>query len=202
MILPSARFVADVMSNRHNAQILRRWPDLGLPQAWLVAGCLFQTVWNRLSGRPPEADIKDYDIFYFEPLGDPSGDEPAVDRSAERERAAQARADALFADLGITVEVSNQARVHLWYPAHFGKPYPRLHRVEDGIDRFLVPSTCVGIRPDGIYAPNGLASLYSGDLAMNPLTPHRELFEAKAASYRRRWPWLRWIEPNPPDVGD
>jgi len=28
-------------------------------------------------------------------------------------------------------------------------------------------------------------------LTMNPLVPHRELFERKAASYRARWPWLR-----------
>ena len=25
---------------------------------------------------------------------------------------------------------------------------------------------------------------------MNPLGPHRQLFERKAASYQRRWSWL------------
>jgi hypothetical protein len=25
---------------------------------------------------------------------------------------------------------------------------------------------------------------------MNPLKAHRDLFERKAASYQRRWPWL------------
>jgi hypothetical protein len=35
--------------------------------------------------------------------------------------------------------------------------------------------------------------LYGGVLTTNPLTPHRDLFDAKAASYRSRWPWLRVV---------
>jgi uncharacterized protein len=40
------RFVHDVMSNRYNRAIFERWESLALPDGWLVAGCLFQTVWN------------------------------------------------------------------------------------------------------------------------------------------------------------
>ena len=98
--------------------------------------------------------------------------------------------------MGITIEASNQARVHLWYEAHFGHPYEPLHSAREGIDRFLVPATCVGVRPGEVYAPNGLALLYRGVLTMNPLVPHRELFERRANSYRERWPWLR-IEATP-----
>ena len=175
------RLRADVLRNRHNRAILERWDALALPDGWLVAGCLFQTVWNLQSGRPPEADIKDYDLFYFD----------GSDLGEAGERAVQARADAVLADLGITVEVANQARVHQWYAAWFGHPYPPLASSREGIDRFLVPATCVGIRPDAVYAPNGVALLYEGILAPNPLTPYRDLFERKAASYRARWPWLR-----------
>jgi hypothetical protein len=41
-----------------------------------------------------------------------------------------------------------------------------------------------------LYAPYGLELLYEGVLGMNPLVPHRELFERKAASYRARRPSL------------
>jgi hypothetical protein len=176
-----ACFVADVFSNRNNAVLLERWDALALPDSWLVAGCLFQTVWNRLSGSAPEAGIKDYDIFYFD----------QHDLSEAGEREAQRRAEALFSDLNITLEVCNQARVHLWYESHFGHPYPRLRNSKDGIERFLIPATCVGMNPQEVYAPNGLELLYSGTLAMNPLTPHGPLYQAKALSYRRRWPWLK-----------
>ncbi|MDM0081851.1 nucleotidyltransferase family protein [Variovorax sp. J31P179] len=175
------RFLADVLRNRHNRAILERWPALALPDGWLVAGCLFQTVWNLQAGRAPETAIKDYDLFYFD----------AGDTTAAGEQSVQARVDAVLGDIGVTVEASNQARVHLWYESHFGQPYAPLHSAKDGIDRFLVPATCVGIRPAELYAPNGLKLLYEGLLTMNPLTPHRELFERKAASYRARWPWLR-----------
>jgi hypothetical protein len=176
------RFLADILANRHNRAILARWDALALPDGWLVAGCLFQTVWNLRSGRPPEADIKDYDLFYFD----------AADLSEEGERRVQARVDALLGDLGVPIEASNQARVHLWYESYFGHPYEEtLGSARDGIDRFLVPATCVGVRPGEVYAPNGLGILYEGVIAMNPLKPHRDLFERKAASYRARWPWLR-----------
>lgn len=177
-------FIADILTNSNNASILARWDALSLPDSWLVAGCLFQTVWNRLSGQPPMAGIKDYDIFYFD----------ACDLSAEAELVQQQKADALFEDLGITVEVCNQARVHQWYPGHFGHPYPQLQNSREGIDRFLVPSTCVGIHPGAVYAPNGLESLYQGVLAMNPLTPHHALYQSKAHSYQQRWPWLQKLE--------
>lgn len=174
-------FLRDVLSNPNNARLLERWESVRLPDAWLVAGCLFQTVWNLRAGQTPDAGIKDYDLFYFD----------ASDLSAQSERAHEQAVQTLFADLNITLEVCNQARVHLWYEAHFGHPSPPLRSSRDGIDRFLVTCTCVGVRPGEVYAPYGLAALYAGELAMNPLTPHRALYDEKAASYQRRWPWLR-----------
>lgn len=182
------RFLADIRRSRYNRAILEAWEELALPDGWLVAGCLFQTVWNLRSGRAPEDGIKDCDLFYFD------GD----DLSAEGEARVQARADRILGPLGVPVEVKNQARVHLWYQDWFGHPYPQLANSKQGIDRFLVPSTCVGVRrvagDDEIYVPNGLAILYAGVLAPNPLVPHLQLFRDKAASYRSRWHWLQVLD--------
>jgi hypothetical protein len=89
----------------------------------------------------------------------------------------------------------NQARVHLWYEADCGHPYPRLASARAGIDRFLVLGTCVGIRPDGsggyeVYAPYGLDDLYDGALRPNPLRDIGPLYQAKVDAYRARWPGL------------
>ncbi len=184
--LRSAHFITHVLSNTCNRAILAHWPTLHLPDGWLVAGCLFQTIWNLQSGRPADEGIKDYDVFYFDDS----------DLSERAEAAVQASVDRVLGHLGVSIEVKNQARVHLWYEEHFGHSYPRLINSRDGIDRFLVLATCVGVRPADveqgfeIYAPNGLHELYGGVLAPNPLTNHRELFHAKAASYQERWPWL------------
>jgi len=178
------RFVADVRTNRHNRAILERWHALNLPDGWLVAGCLFQTVWNLQAGAAPEANIRDYDLFYFD----------ADDLSEAGEQRVQAHVDDVLGDLGIVTEAKNQARVHLWYQDHFGHPYAPLASSRDGIARFLVPATCVGLRmaADGpeLFAPYGLPLLYAGRLTPNPLIDHRELFHAKARSYQARWPAL------------
>lgn len=175
-----ASFLHDVAQNPANASILARWDALALPGAWLVAGCLFQAVWNLRSGRPPAFGVRDYDLFYCDPH----------DLSEAAERRVQAHAQQVLADLGITVEVANQARVHLWYPQYFGRPCPPLGSSEEGIARFLVRETCVGIRPGACHAPYGLDGLYAGTLSPNPLTPYPELFERKVDSYRARWPHL------------
>lgn len=39
-------FLQDISRNAANRKILSRWQAFDLPNAWLVAGCLFQTVWN------------------------------------------------------------------------------------------------------------------------------------------------------------
>jgi hypothetical protein len=176
----SERFVADVLSNRHNRAILERWSELALPDGWLVAGCLCQTVWNLRDGRGPEDGIKDYDLFYFD----------AADLGEAAERRTQERVQAVLGDLGVRLDTRNQARVHLWYEARFGHPYAALRDACEGIERFPVASTCVGLRPGEVHAPNGLALLYEGVLTPNPRLPHDDLFEGKAASYRARWPWL------------
>jgi len=118
-----ATFIEQALRNPNNADILRRLPDCGLPDAWLVAGCLFQTVWNLASGRDPGESISDYDIFYFDDS----------DLSWAAEDKVIRRIEAGFADLDVAIQVRNQARVHLWYKAKFGPGYPKLRSSRDGI---------------------------------------------------------------------
>jgi hypothetical protein len=167
-----------------NRSILGRLPELGLADAWLVSGCLFQTVWNDLTGRAPTHGIKDYDIFYFDP-----------DVSKQAEDRVIRRCAAAFADLGADVEVRNQARVHLWYPGWYGIDYPPLVRATEGIDRFLANACMVGIKPAGsgtdVYAPLGLADL--ADMIVRPnRCPNFQAveYQRKAARWKQCWPEL------------
>jgi hypothetical protein len=184
--MTNIEFQACVMTNPINRDLLRRLPRLGLEQCHLTAGCLFQTVWNGLSGQPPEWGIKDYDIFYFDDR----------DLSWEAEDRVIRRVGEATRDLPVTVEIRNQARVHLWYRQRFGSDYPRLISARDGIDRYLISCTCIGIdvRTGDLYAPNGLDDLVAGALRMNPLNPKPDLFRQKAESYRQRWPWLEVLD--------
>lgn len=176
-------FIETMRLNPVNAAILDRLPELEkvAPQAMLVAGSLFGTVWNVQTGRPSTENIKDYDLFYFDP-----------DTSYEAEDAVIQRAAALFADLDAPIEVRNQARVHLWFNPKHGLNRPPLTSAREGVLQFLVECTCLGIDASGeVYAPYGLNDMQAGILKLNGLNHSPGLYEAKVRDYQRRWPWLR-----------
>jgi len=109
---------------------------LDLPGWRLVAGCLYQTVWNALSARPLGTGIKDYDVGYFDPS----------DLSWDAEDRIIRRVDDALGDFAGEVEVRNQARVHLWFEKRFGSPYAALSSTEEGIDRYATVAHMVGVR--------------------------------------------------------
>jgi hypothetical protein len=176
--------VEAVLCNPVNRAILERLPALGLADAWLVSGAVFQTVWNVLTGRPPDYGIRDYDIFYFD-----------GDTSFEAEDAVIRRVTASMSDVCRCVEPRNQARVHLWYRQKFHAPYPPLSRATEGIDRFLARVSQVGIRRAGescaLYAPHGVDDIAAMIVRPNHSSNFRaEVYDAKAASWKMRWPEL------------
>ena len=181
-------FVSVILSNPHNRIILERLPNLQVGECWLVAGCLAQSYWNWKSGNPLTAQIKDYDIFYYD----------QSDLSYEAEDRVIKRGDRLFADLNLNIEIRNQARVPLWFKEKYGIDYPSLHHVTDGISRFQIKGSCIGLtqgHEEGyrLYAPYGLDDTEQGVLRSNPVTPNPEGFLAKARSYQERWPWLKIV---------
>jgi hypothetical protein len=183
--MTETEFVAAVRSNPNNEAILTRLPALGLSDAWLVAGALFQTVWNEMTKREPGYGIKDYDIIYFD-----------VDTSWDAEDGAIKRARALFADLPVEIDVRNQARVHLWYEQKFTAPYPPLARSTDAIDRFLSRNAQVGISPSGtgrtVYAPHGFDDIVNMRVRPNRTANFRQdLFARKVQRLQSLWPNIR-----------
>jgi uncharacterized protein len=178
-------FLSLVLTNPYNATILERLPGLGLPDCYLVAGCLFQSVWNGLTGRPATYGISDYDIFYFD----------ATDLSWEAEDEVISRCATVFADIEAEVQVRNQARVHLWYPQKYGVECPPLMSSRDGIDTFLNQSSCFGIRaePDGtfnVYAPFGYEDLFALKVRPNLRRAVPSVYNNKTARWRECWPEL------------
>jgi hypothetical protein len=102
-----------------------------------------------------------------------------------------------FTAIPATVEVRNQARVHLWYPAKFGVPCDRFHTCEDGIDSFAVLTCSIRTRRVGTelrtYAPHGFGDLLDLVVRPNPTRPLRTIYEAKTRRWSEVWPSLRVI---------
>lgn len=165
--------------------VLEGMRDLALPDAWLVAGAIYQNVWNALTGRPPGHGIKDYDIAYFD----------ASDLSYEAEDAVIGRCAEVFAGLGAEVQIRNQARVHLWYPDRFGAPYAPLSNACESLKRYAAEAQMVALRIGDtreleLAAPRGLDALFA--LELKPARPVGELegFAAKCRRQKSLWPEL------------
>jgi uncharacterized protein len=182
--MDKSAFLAAAFRNPINKTIADELFQLALPDAWIVSGCLVQTAWNVLTTRAVDYGIADYDIFYFD-----------SDTSWEAEDAVIRHVQGRLKNLGVRLEVRNQARVHLWYPQKHGLPYPALQSSADGIDRFLTKNTQVGIRrtQDGydVYAPNGYDDVAGMIVRPNPGPNFSAAhYAAKAARWKGLWPEL------------
>jgi len=181
-------FLAAVLCNPAHEIIARALDDLALPDAWIVSGCLVQTVWNGLTGRAVDYGISDYDVFYFDPETSWAAEDAVIRTVAAR-----------LGDVGAPVQVRNQARVHLWYPDKHGLPYPPLRRSTEGIDRFLTRNTMVGLRRDGdgyeVYAPHGFGDIAGLIVRPNPGANFSAAnYAAKAARWKALWPELTVLD--------
>jgi hypothetical protein len=179
------QLAAALASNRFISSVLQRWPEVDLPNGWLAAGAIAQTVWNIAHRRAPEADIKDVDLAYFD----------ADDLSAESELGNEARIRCLFSALGVAIDVKNEARVHIWYEAKFGSPIPPYRSVEEAIATFPTTATAIGVRPQGSrlegQGPFGLDDLLGLVVRPNKAQITQAIYEAKVARWRSCWPNLK-----------
>ncbi len=180
-------FIDLIRANPVNVEILHRIPKLPLPQGMLVSGCLYQSVWNGLLRHPPTRGIRDYDLAYFDDS----------DLSYEAEDVVIKECARAFADLGVEVEVRNQARVHLWYEDHFGLPYLPLTHAAGSLEQYMSPCNAVATEPldnDSlkIHAPFGLDDVFG--FVIRPRGDGTEIstksYAEKTTRMKALWPQL------------
>lgn len=182
------------------ATILRASPDvmhvltgvraLGLPDWRLFSGAVYQTVWNAVTGRDPAYGIKDFDIGYFDPDTSWDAEDVFIRRAAE----------AFEEPFRSTVEVRNQARVHLWFEPRFGEPYAPLANTDEALERFVCSAFAVGVRLEAddsisVAAPFGLEDMFDMVLRPNPSRLLAKGWDRVTRSAEARWPEVRIVRP-------
>ena len=182
----AARLVAILRQSPNLMGVLTTARALGMPDWRVFSGAVYQTVWNHLTGRDLDHGIKDYDLGYFD----------GSDLSYEAEdvwiKLAAKTFKSPFCD---TVEVRNQARVHIWFPDHFNEPYDPLTSTDEALTRFVAPTYAVGVRLEAddqisVAAPFGLDDLFAMTIRPNPLRGLSPGFDRTVVSARNRWPEL------------
>jgi uncharacterized protein len=172
--------------------LLARWPDIGLADCWLAGGAVAQTVWNGAFALAPDHGLSDVDLIYFD----------ASDLSEAAEAYHEARLRRLFADVPVRIDVKNEARVHLWYAAKFGRALAPYTSTEHAISTFPTIATSVGVQParEGlrITAPFGLADLAGLIVRPNKMQITQNVYDAKVARWRPLWPGLTFVDWDAP----
>jgi hypothetical protein len=178
---------AALTRNRSLAELLARFDEIGLPDGWLVAGAIAQTVWNLAFGKAAEFGVKDVDLVYFD----------AQDLSPETEAEHERRLRGLFRHLPIKLDVKNEARVHLWYEARFGYPIPPYLSIEDAIASFPTTATAIGVRRHAgrfeCCAPFGLDDLFGLVVRPNQRQITQAIYQSKTERWRSVWPQLTFL---------
>jgi hypothetical protein len=180
-----ARFERVILASPILAPILREWEAIALPDCWLVAGALAQTVWNDSFGFEPDYGVKDVDLVYF--------DKSELSEHAEAEH--EARIRQMFSGQGVTIDVKNEARVHLWYSGKFGGEILPYTSTRHAITTFPTTATAIGVQPAGsellISAPFGLDDLFDAIVRPNKAQITPAIYVAKVNRWRAFWPGLR-----------
>lgn len=103
-------------------------------------------------------------------------------------------AAALFSDLDASIDLRNEARVHLWYEDKFGVAAQPFTSARGAINAFASTTCCLGVTstPSGVevYAPHGLEDVFALHMRPNPRLALQVVYEAKVSQYQRRWPSL------------
>lgn len=165
--------------------ILSEGPALELPGWYLGAGAVTGTVWNALHGFDPLHGIKDFDLVYFDPH----------DLSGSAEKAVEQRVSRHFRQLGVHVDVTNEARVHLWYRERFGRTIRPYRSAEHAISSWPTTASSIGVRDDAdgfaVCAPFGMHDLFTLIVRPNKVIIDESVYRAKVARWRAQWPLLK-----------
>lgn len=180
------RLLSVLKENKFLYSVLEGCERLGIPNYYLGAGCISQSVWNSLNHLDLMHGIADIDFVYFDP-----------DTSYEKEDATIKKVKSRFADSPIEIDVKNEARVHLWYKNHFGheiRPYVSL---EDAIDTWPTTATAIGVRLENgklvVYAPFGVKDMFQQILRPNKIQISKDIYEEKCRKWLAKWPTLTVI---------
>lgn len=181
-----ARLVEIIRADPGLMHVLKGIREQQLPDWRIFSGAVYQSVWNALTGRPAGYGVRDYDVGYFDP-----------DTSWDAEDVIIKRVAAAFEEpFRSTVEVRNQARVPIWFPAHFGEPYEPLSGTDEALARFVAPAFAVGVRLEAddtisVASPLGLEDVFALTLRPNPHRGIARDWDRVIERARARWPELR-----------
>ena len=182
-------FVSILKQNKDLMTILDYIYELNLPNFYIAAGSVFQTIWNYYDNKPLNFGIKDIDIIYYD----------SNNLSKEVEKELEGKIIEHFKELNYKFDVHNEARMHLWKKEKENKNINQYKNSEDAIDHWIATVHSIGITKENdnikVYAPYGLSDIFSRTIRpIKHKDNSKELYDKKVASWQKRFEKLNIIE--------
>ncbi|MCI8362185.1 MAG: nucleotidyltransferase family protein [Clostridia bacterium] len=159
--------------------------SLNLPNFYIAAGAVFQTIWNYYDNKPLNYNIKDIDIIYYD----------SNNLSKEHEKKLEYSISQYFRDMNYEFDVHNEARMHLWKKENIDQ----YKNSEDAINQWIATVHAIGITKKNnnieIYAPYGLSDIFSRTVRpIKHKANSEELYNKKVTTWGKRFDNLNIIE--------
>ena len=171
--------------------VLNYIEKLKIPNFYIAAGSVFQTIWNYYDNNDLNYNIKDIDVIYYN----------SSDLSVETDIKYYNLINKYCESKKYTyeIDVSNEARMHLWKKEKYNIDVEPYINSEDAIDKWIATVHAVGItKVDNkikVYAPYGLSDIFSKTI--RPIKHKyntKEIYDKKASSWNERFNNLKIIE--------
>lgn len=164
---------------------------LQLPNFYIAAGSIFQTIWNYQDGRDLNYEIKDLDVIYY------NSEDLSIDTDMKYYEMIQEYARSH--NISYEVDISNEARMHLWKEKKEGGKVLPYKNSEDAIDRWIATVHAIGITLEGgsikVYAPYGLSDIFSRTIRpIKHSGNSKELYNKKVNDWKKRFSKLTVID--------
>lgn len=174
--------------DRELYKIIESVSALRIPALYVGGGSIAQTVWNHLFAKPIGYGISDVDIVYC--------DATLNDR---KDRLIKDDIISTIDQSNYAIDITNEAKVHLWYKKAFGFQIPPYSSTEEAISTWPSTATSIGVYLDKknelqLFAPYGLSDLFAGILRPNKTMISQAIYEEKVQKWRSKWPDLRVID--------
>ena len=186
------KFIYILKKNKNLMVMLDYISELNLPNFYIAAGSVFQTIWNYYDGRDLNFSIKDIDVIYY------NNDDLSVEKDIEYYNLISKYAKSK--NIEYEIDVSNEARMHLWQMKHNqGKKIEQYQNSEDAISKWIATVHAIGITKENdeikVYAPYGLSDIFSKTIRpIKHENNSKELYDKKVKSWNKRFKDLNIIK--------
>lgn len=187
----SNTFIKIIKQNDDLMKILDYLDEIKLPNFYVAAGSVFQTIWNYYDGNQLNYKIKDIDIIYY--------DTNNLSKEVEEKLETQIIEHFKKENMNYKFDVHNEARMHLWKKENENKTINQYKNSEDAISKWIATVHAIGITKEEnkikIYAPYGLSDIFSRTIRpIKHKANSKELYEKKVESWANRFEKLTIIE--------